>query len=169
LFHDYRVGLPSSGSRVENDNATSPSTGDELGNTADHSPGRKRKGVANERHAVLKRPSSYLVSALIPASTLATDNARDGSCEEIRLHDRTKQSSTTFYQRVKKNAEHRCDSAIPPHGFFNLRGYDCALSLALKRRAACTFAKSFLNLINNFAVFIQVGRVSTWVSEMLSN
>jgi hypothetical protein len=169
LFHDYRVGLPSSGSRVENDNATSSSTGDKLGNLADHSPGRKRESMANGCHAALKLPSSYLVSALMPASTLATDNARDPSCEESRLHDRPRQSSKGFYQLTKKNAEHGCGTVITPHCFVNLQGYDCALSLALKRRAACTFAKSFLNLINNFAAFIQIGQESAWTSAMIRN
>jgi hypothetical protein len=61
------------------------------------------------------------------------------------------------------------DTSRSPHRFVNLQGYDCALSLALKRRATCAFAKSFLNLINNFAAFIPVGQVRSCVSEMAGN
>jgi hypothetical protein len=57
----------------------------------------------------------------------------------------------------------------PPTLLVNLQGYDYALSLALKHRATCAFAKSFLNLINNFAAFIQIGKVSEYVSEMAGN
>src|SRR5471030_596058 len=111
LFHDYRVGLRLSGSRVRNDNATSPSTGHKLRNTADHSHGRQ--------------PCIHI---------------DEGECGGII-----------------------CDPAIPPHCFVNLQGYDCALSLAVKRRATCAFAKSFLNLINNFAAFIRLGKESACV------
>ena len=110
LFHDYRVGLRLSGSRVRNDNATSPSTGHTLRNTADHSHWRQ-------------------------------------PC----IHGR---------RRVRG---HDCDRAIPPHCFVNLQGYDCALLLAVKRRETCAFAKSFLNLINNFAAFIRLGKKSACV------
>src|SRR5476649_644796 len=117
LFHDYRVGLRLSGSRVRSDNATSPSTGRKLRNTADHSHGRQ--------------PCIHI------------DEGEFGGMI--------------------------CDPAIPPHCFVNVQGYDCALSLEVKRRATCAFAKSFLNLINNFAAFIQIGNVSAYVSEMAGN
>jgi len=35
----------------------------------------------------------------------------------------------------------------------------------MKRRVTCAFAKSFLNLINNFAVFNQAGKVSAYPAE----
>lgn len=58
---------------------------------------------------------------------------------------------------------------ILPHCSVNLQGHDCLVALALKRRATCAFAKSFLNLINNFVTFIREVQVNSRISEMAGN
>jgi hypothetical protein len=119
--------------------------------------------MTNEPHVVLKRLLIFGI-CIFPAWTLARFDAAKNSGDTIALSNLPR----AFDHLTKKRKEHGCNQAIPAHCFINLQGYDCAFSLALKRRAACTFIKFFLNLIKNFTMFIQLTK-SVCISEMISN